>query len=87
MRGARFNNTSVPSENFTYYVRSTSIPKISVGSAKVNYFAAGFEVPGIINYPDSWDVTFLLDENLTQYNLLKNWQEALSNYRFSGGRS
>lgn len=72
--------------NITYYVQSAKIPSVDIGSAKVNYFAAGFEVPGVIKYPDSWDVKILLDQDLTQYKRLQSWQEAMSSYAYSQGR-
>ena len=73
--------------NFTYYVQSSKIPAVDINSAKVSYFAAGFEVPGVIKYPESWDVEILLDQDLTQYKRLQSWQEAMSSYKYSGGGS
>lgn len=71
--------------NITYYVQSSKIPQIEINSAKVSYLAAGFEVPGVVKYPDSWDVEILLDQDLTQYKRLRSWQEAMSSYKYSGG--
>ena len=71
--------------NITYYVQSSKIPEVNINSAKVSYFAAGFEVPGVVKYPDQWTVEILLGQDMLQYRRLQSWQEALSNYRYSGG--
>lgn len=73
------------SENITYYVKSASIPKVDVKSANVSFLAAGFVVPGVIAYPDSWKVDILLDQDLTMYRRLKLWHEEISSYRLDGG--
>lgn len=83
--GPGLNNQQEPRNNITYYVRSAEIPRVDINSAKVNYFAAGFEVPGTIQYPEQWQVAILLDQNMTQYNILRNWQEEMSSYRLSTG--
>ena len=76
-----------PSTMFTYYAQSASIPKVDIGSAKVNYLAAGFEVPGVVKYPDSWTVEIIIDQGLTQYNRLLSWEQAMSDYSRSQGGS
>lgn len=78
---------SDPLTMFTYFAQSASIPKLDIGSAKVNYLAAGFEVPGIVKYPDSWSVEIIIDQGLTQYNRLLSWEQAMSDYRRSQGGS
>lgn len=71
--------------NITYYVQSSTIPEVSINSVKVNFYSAGFEVPGVVKYPESWTVDILLGQDLYQYKRLQSWQEAMSNYRLSGG--
>lgn len=78
-------NESEPVNNITYYVQSSKIPQVEINSAKVAYFAAGFEVPGVVKYPDQWTVEILLGQDLGQYKRLQSWQEAMSSYRLSGG--
>jgi hypothetical protein len=72
-------------DNITYYVRSASIPKVDVKSANVSFLAAGFVVPGVIEYPEDWQVEILLDQDLTMYRRLKMWHEEISSYRLDGG--
>lgn len=79
------SNQNNVTDNITYYVQASKIPEVKVNSAKVNYFAAGFEVPGVISYPDQWTVDILLGQDMLQYNRLQSWQEAMSSYRLSGG--
>lgn len=71
--------------NITYYIQSSSIPQVEVNSVKVSFYSAGFEVPGVVKYPDSWQVNILLGQDLYQYKRLESWREAISNYRLSGG--
>lgn len=75
----------IDTKDLTYYIQSSKIPAVDVNSAKVNFYGAGFEVPGVIKYPDSWDVKILLDQDLTQYKMLQYWMETMSSYRYSQG--
>ena len=79
------NDPNDPKYMFTYYVQTTSIPKVEIGSAKVAFLAAGFEVPSVVKYPESWTVDILIDQGMTQYNNLLHWQEQISSYRNSQG--
>lgn len=74
------------STNFSVYVKSSKIPAVDITSAKVAYFGAGFEVPGVIKYPESWEVKIILDQNLTVYKKLRAWMEYHSSYKNSTGR-
>ena len=85
MSTAGFGINTKDDLKFTYYVQSTSIPQVDIGSAHVNYMAAGFEVPGVIKYPDNWSVEIIIDQGMTQYTRLRNWQEAISSYRLNSG--
>jgi hypothetical protein len=77
--------TNVNGQPITYYIRSTKIPKADIKSATVPFLAAGFVVPGVIAYPEEWDVTILLDSQLTAYTNLKRWHDSISSYKWDGG--
>lgn len=79
------SDTSDIRNNITYWVQSSEIPSVDVSSVHVDFYSAGFEVPGVIKYPDSWTCEILIDQDLTQYNRLRSWQEAMSSYTKSGG--
>ena len=49
--------------------------------------AAGFEVPGVVKYPEDWSVDIIIDQGLTQYNRLLSWQQAISDFKKSQGGS
>lgn len=91
--GDKNSNTIFSNENIGLWIKSSKIPAIDISSAKVNFFSAGFEVPGNIKYPDSWDVTILLNnasgtttnEAMHLYTRLKTWMDEFSSYRASGG--
>jgi hypothetical protein len=75
--------------NTKYFIKSSKIPAVDVTSAKVAYFGAGFEVPGVVKYPDSWEVKILLESGdasaMSRYLALKKWQENISSYTKSTG--
>ena len=79
------SDTSDIRNNITYWVQSSQIPQVTVSSVHVDFFAAGFEVPGVVKYPETWQTSILIDQDLTQYNRLRSWQEAMSSYTKSGG--
>ena len=80
LEGLTKNNLSI-----TYYIQSASIPQVEIGSAHVDYMAAGFELPGVIKYPDQWSTKIILDQGLTYYNILREWQEYMSSYWNNSG--
>jgi hypothetical protein len=69
----------------TYWGKSTSIPETTVTEAKVDFFGNGFVVPGIVQYPEDWKVTLILDEDLTIYEKIKQWSDYISNLGLNGG--
>lgn len=50
---------------FKYYAKSSKIPAVDITSAKVPFYGAGFEVPGVVKYPDSWNVKILLESGMS----------------------
>lgn len=40
--------------NPKFWIKSASIPNVDITPAKVNFLANGFEVPGVVKYPDTW---------------------------------
>ena len=69
----------------TYWGKSTNIPETTVSEAKVDFFGNGFVVPGIVQYPEDWKVTLILDEDLTIYEKIKQWSDYISDLKQSGG--
>lgn len=69
----------------TYWGKSTSVPETTVTEAKVDFFGNGFVVPGIVQYPEDWKVTLILDEDLTIYEKIKQWSEYISDLAMDGG--
>lgn len=73
-------------DSITYFVQSSQIPDVEISEAKVNYLGAGFVVPGVVKYPETWKVKILLDNNMTYYKLLQKWQETISSFKNNQGR-
>lgn len=73
-------------KNFTFYIRSTNIPKTEIKSGTVNFLATSFAVPGVVSYPEDWSVEILLNNDLTLYNRLRAWQDEISDFNLNAGR-
>lgn len=73
--------------NPKFWIKSGSIPKVNITPAKVDFLANGFEIPGVVQYPDTWNVTFILDQYLSQYRFLELQMKYLSSLQNSGGGS
>jgi hypothetical protein len=73
------------SKKITYWIQSASIPEQRIDDVKVPFMSQQFSIPKQIQFGEDWPVSVLLDENLTQYNILKNWTSIFSDLRKSGG--
>lgn len=73
--------------NPKFWIKSSSVPKVNIAPAKVDFLANGFEIPGVVQYPDTWNVTFILDQYLSQYRFLELQMKYLSSLQNSGGGS
>jgi hypothetical protein len=71
--------------NIAYYAQSAKIPKYSISSAKMSFFATEFRQPGVKTFDHSWDCEILIDRDLTIYKKLKEWREQISSLENSGG--
>jgi hypothetical protein len=58
---------------------------MKISAATVNFLANAFEVPGVVEYGETWDTKILLDQDLTQYKKLQSWQRLISDFSKSGG--
>ncbi len=71
----RFKMTKLPKVEF--FVQTANIPGISLGTATVPTPLYDYPVPGdTINY-STFDMSFLVDENLTNYKELHDWISGL----------
>lgn len=70
---------------FTYYAQSGDIPTATLNKATTNYFAGRFTVPTVRTWDHNWSTQILMDENLTIYHVLRDWQQLMSSYRNNGG--
>ena len=72
-------------KSFTYHVKSSTIPKIEIDEAKVNFLSQDFVIPKQIKYDGSWKTSVLLDTNIRHYHSLYDWQEQFASLKNSGG--
>lgn len=70
---------------FPLYVKSTSVPNLTLTTGDVAFLAAGFKFPGVIKYPNKWNVTVQLDQKLKIYEALLAWKESMSSYALNNG--
>lgn len=71
--------------SITYYVKSSTIPKVELSEQTVAFLSQDFVVPKQVQYGDSWKVKVLLDNNLSHYNSLYNWQSSFADLASDGG--
>jgi len=71
----RFKMTKLPKVEF--FVQTANIPGISLGTATVPTPLYDYPVPGDTIQYQSFDMSFLVDENLTNYKELHDWINGL----------
>jgi hypothetical protein len=71
--------------DFSFYVKSTTIPKVEIDQTEVSFLSQKFVIPKQVKYGDSWKCKLLVDGKLTMYNALYEWQESLANLKNNGG--
>lgn len=73
--------------NPKFWIKSSAVPKVNIKPATVSFLANGFQIPGVVEYPETWNVTFILDQHLSQYKFLQLQMKYLSSLQASGGGS
>ena len=71
----RFKMTKLPKVEF--FVQTANIPGISLGTARVETPLYDYPVPGDTITYQSFDMSFLVDENLSNYKELHDWLSGL----------
>ena len=72
-------------ESITYYGKASSIPQISIEQQEVSFLSQKFIVPKQVTFTDSWNVTILMDQNMTHYRSLYDWQNSFASLKLLGG--
>lgn len=71
--------------SITYYVKSTSIPEVNIEEQKIAFLSQEFVVPKQVSYGGEWSVNVLVDQNMTHYRSLYDWQNSFARLEYSGG--
>ena len=71
----RFKCTKLPLVE--YFCQTANIPSISLGTATINTPLYDYPVPGDTIQYQSFDMSFLVDENLSNYKELHDWINGL----------
>lgn len=71
--------------SITYYVKSSSIPEIQIEEQKIAFLSQEFVVPKQVSYGAEWQCSVLLDQNMTHYRSLYDWQNTFASLKLSGG--
>lgn len=72
-------------ESITYYGKAASIPAVTVDQQEVSFLSQKFVVPKQVTYTDSWQTTIMMDQNMTHYQSLYDWQNMFASLKLSGG--
>lgn len=72
-------------ESITYYGKAASIPAVTVEQQEVSFLSQKFVVPKQVTYTDSWQTTIMMDQNMTHYQSLYDWQNLFASLKLSGG--
>lgn len=80
----RGNGGSDPT-SITYYVKSSTIPSVEISEQTVAFLSQDFVIPKQVQYGDSWKVKVMLDNRMTHYNSLYNWQSSFADLAKDGG--
>lgn len=71
--------------SITYYIKSSSVPEVQIEEAKVAFLSQEFVVPKQVSYGAEWQCNVMLDQNMTHYRSLYDWQNVFADLRLSGG--
>lgn len=72
-------------KSFTYNVKSSSVPEVTMGEQTVNFLGQDFVLPKVVTYGGTWDVTIFALNSLQQYLDLRTWCEHFADIRYNGG--
>jgi hypothetical protein len=73
--------------DFSFYVKSSTIPKVEIDQTEVAFLSQKFVIPKQVKFGETWNCNILIDRDLTMYNALYTWQEKFASLKNNGGRS
>lgn len=73
--------------SITYYGKTASIPAVTLEEASVSFLSQKFVVPRQVTYGKEWKVKIMLDQDITHYQTLYDWQNSFASLKLSGGGS
>lgn len=73
------------SGSITYYVKSSKIPKVTIQETTVNFLSQDFVIPKQVTYDETWNVNVLVNQDMTHYKSLYEWQREYARLELSGG--
>lgn len=79
------DNPDDPSQTFSYWAQSASIPGFNINKTDVNFYGAKFHVPACKTYEHDFSTNILIDQDMIMYKKLETWLKMISRYEISGG--
>ena len=73
--GFKFNLARAPKVDF--FSQSANVPGINLGAAIQPTYLKDIPIPGDKLVFDDFQLTFIIDENLENYNIIQNWMRGL----------
>lgn len=71
--------------DFSFYVKSSSVPKVEIDQAEVAFLSQKFVIPKQVKYGETWTCKILLNGNIEIYKALYDWQEEFASLKNNGG--
>ena len=73
--------------SITYYVKSSSIPEVTIEETTVSFLSQEFVIPKQVAYGNEWTCQVMLDQNMYHYRTLYAWQNTFARLQLDGGGS
>ena len=82
---AEFASDPTNHNSLTYYVKSSSVPEVTIAEQTVNFLGQDFVVPKGVTYGGTWQVTCYAMASMYHYNALRAWCEQFADLKNNGG--
>ena len=82
---AEFHSQPSNHDSLTYYVKSSSVPEITIAEQTANFLGQDFVVPKGVQYGATWDVTIYAMASMQHYTALRAWCETFADLANNGG--
>lgn len=72
-------NAGFKDESMSYFVKSASLPALTIGEIEVNWFGQKYKVAGDITF-DEYSITFLQDYDFKIKSAIEKWMKSVADH-------